>query len=197
MAITYSNRKGKTYTLFRSKTKTGMYRYYFAKSSRKGETCDKIPAGFEIQESVNGIVSLVKKRPKLILQEEIDLVKRILEEHPRKGKYRIDVKSDRIVIYERIGPDADELMDLFKQARIPVLPNARERLMEGQNHCAIYDGVVRFILRDTSERIFDVERMCYLGDIDDWIYIDSGTSLAKLAWGIIPLLGTDDFYDLY
>jgi len=101
------------------------------------------------------------------------------------------------VIYERIGPDPDEIFSLFKESGIPILPNARERLIARQEKQANFDAVLRFILTDESDRRFDVERMCYLGSIDDWIYIDTGISLAKLAQDIIPLLGTDDIYDLY
>jgi len=197
MPITYTNRKGTTYTLFRSETKTGKHRYYFAKSSTKGVPCDNIPDAFEIRESVNGIVSLAKKRPRLILQSEIDLIKGILEEHPDSDDYRIHVKPDRIVIYERIGPDPDEIISIFERHGVAVLANARGRLKANQDKHANYDGVIRFILSDESDRRFEVERMCYLSGIDDWIYIGSGTSLAKLAQDIIPLLGTDDFYDLY
>ncbi|MGM0375120.1 MAG: hypothetical protein ACQEQQ_11960 [Chloroflexota bacterium] len=62
MAVTYTNRKGSTYTLYRTETKTGKDRYYFAKSSSKGEPCETIPGGFGIRESPNGLVSLAKIR---------------------------------------------------------------------------------------------------------------------------------------
>jgi len=61
--------KGFTYILNKGVTKTGKPRYYFSREL-KDESVEKIPKGYKIQESVNGIVSLVKERPQLILAEE-------------------------------------------------------------------------------------------------------------------------------
>jgi hypothetical protein len=69
MAITYTNRKGKTYHLCRGTTKTGKPCYYFAREP-KGEPVEQIPDGYEIRESVNGVVSLAKTRPQQILPDE-------------------------------------------------------------------------------------------------------------------------------
>ena len=52
MPITYTSRKGFTYTLCQGTTKTGKPRYYFARES-KDQTLDQIPAGYAISESVN------------------------------------------------------------------------------------------------------------------------------------------------
>jgi hypothetical protein len=70
MPVTYTNRKGRTYYLCQGKTKTGKPRYYFAREPRDGSP-GRIPDGYRISESVNGIVSLVKDGPPLILPEEI------------------------------------------------------------------------------------------------------------------------------
>ena len=43
-------------------TKTGKPRYYCPRE-QKDEPVEEIPAGYEIEESVNAIVSLVKTRP--------------------------------------------------------------------------------------------------------------------------------------
>ncbi len=61
MTVTYTNRKGRKYYLHRGVTKTGKPRYYFSRKE-KGELVDEIPTGYEINESVNGIVSLAKLR---------------------------------------------------------------------------------------------------------------------------------------
>lgn len=65
MPVTYTNRKGFAYFLCKGTTKTGKPRFFFARQP-KGEAVDAIPTGYEIEESVNGIVSLVKIRPNLI-----------------------------------------------------------------------------------------------------------------------------------
>jgi hypothetical protein len=71
MAITYTNRKGQTYTLYKGQTKTGKPRYYFARADKnQDELVAELPTGFSISESINGVVSLAKDRPALILAEE-------------------------------------------------------------------------------------------------------------------------------
>ncbi|MFP4082852.1 MAG: hypothetical protein ACLFVG_08875 [Candidatus Aminicenantes bacterium] len=66
--------KGRTYYLCQTKTKSGKPPYYFY-NEPKGNIPEEIPEGYEISESVNGIVSLVKIRPMQLLEKEIDLVR--------------------------------------------------------------------------------------------------------------------------
>src|SRR3989304_1657917 len=102
MSITYTNRKGFTYFLNKGVTKTGKPRYYFARE-QKDEPVEEIPAGYEIEESVNAIVSLVKARPQLIRPEESASVDAALKKHPKAKNYRLAIKNDQIMIYEGIG----------------------------------------------------------------------------------------------
>jgi len=72
MSVSYINHKGVAYTLYRGQTKTGKPRYYFGRAGQgQGEPVTKLPPGFTISESVNGVVSLVKDRPSLIQPEEV------------------------------------------------------------------------------------------------------------------------------
>ena len=59
-----------------------------------------------------------------------------------------------------------------------------------------YSEVMRFILQDKKARDFTVERFCYRGGIDDWIYLDGPGSLEKLAKKYIKYLGTEEFFEL-
>ena len=70
MAVTYTNRKGVTYTLARTASKTGKTRYVFTREPH-GEPVAALPPGTRISESVNGVVSLVKDRPAVILPTEL------------------------------------------------------------------------------------------------------------------------------
>ncbi|MGM0375121.1 MAG: hypothetical protein ACQEQQ_11965 [Chloroflexota bacterium] len=121
----------------------------------------------------------------------------MLAEHQQSSDYQTYVQSDRIVIYERIGPDMNRIDRMFERTGISVPEEKEKELQEDMGADARYEGVLRFILSDESEREFVVERWCYLGGIDDWIYVGSGNSLEELASETIPLLGTDAFYDLY
>src|SRR6266700_6328090 len=103
MSISYTNRKGVTYTLYRGQTKTGKPRYYFGRADQsQGEPVTELPPGFTISESVNGVVSLVKDRPSPIQPEEEVAVEAAVQQHPEARRYRVAVKNDRIEIYERV-----------------------------------------------------------------------------------------------
>ncbi len=194
MAISYTNRKGTTYYLYQGETKTGKVRYYFS-PTLKGKEIEQIPAGYEISESVNGVVSLIKTRPRLIPSEEVALVKEVLDRHPQKENYRIDVKHDQIVIYEGIGPDVDKILGLFGKD-IPRPPEVIEKvktLLEGSRR---FEPVMRFILSDPETRTYSAERWSYIGSINDWIMVGSPGKLGRLVRKMVPTLGTDKFFEL-
>ena len=149
MPVQFTNRKGFTYFLNKGVTKTGKPRYYFARE-QKGEPVEELPAGYEIEESVNAIVSLVKARPNLIHPDETNHVKSALARHPKGRNYRVAVKNKMIIIYESTGWDVDSMMELFEG--FPILPNARERLEEEKEHHDQFTPVMRFILDNPETR---------------------------------------------
>ena len=112
MPVTYINRKGHTYFFCQGMTKTGKVRYYFARELKDGSP-DQIPEGYRVSESFNGIVSLVKDRPQLILPQEIASVEAVLARHPKDRDYRVAVHKNQIIIYERLGPDVETLSAIF------------------------------------------------------------------------------------
>lgn len=196
MPVSYTNRKGQTYTLYRGRTKTGKPRYYFARAGQEqGEPVTAVPPGFTISESVNGAVSLVKDRPSLIQPEEVKAVEVAVQQHPEAHRYRIAVKHNRIEIYENIGPDFNAL--LGKLQAFGLSSSDEARLLAEEERFARYAPVLRFILLDPTARIFGAERMCYLGDIDDWLTLGQTGPIAALARVLIPTLGTEQFYDLW
>lgn len=190
MAYSYTNRKGSTYYLCQVKTKTGKMRYYFAGES-KATPVDKIPAGYQVDESVNGIVSLVKVRPQVIFTQELASVETSLKKHPHGPYYRAVIKGNQIVIYESQG--ADFINVLFGIGW--TLPEDVGRQLLERN--AQYSPIMRFILDDKDGRTFHPERWCFRGSIDDWIQVGVPEKIEELAKKLIPLLGTDDFFELY
>jgi hypothetical protein len=56
---------------------------------------------------------------------------------------------------------------------------------------------LRFTLVDPVQRLFGVERMCYLGRIDDWLELSQTGLVATLADALIPTLGTEEFFELW
>ncbi len=199
MPVSYTNRKGVTYTLYRGQTKTGKPRYYFGRAGQgQDEPVTELPSGFRISESVNGVVSLVKERPSLIQPEEVAAIEAAVRQHPEARRYRVAVKHDRIEVYEQFGPDYNALVS---ELHTPGLsrPGLSEQLRDLEERHAQYTPVLRFILRDATRRRFGVERMCYLGSIDGWLELrEMGPGpVATLAPALIPTLGTDQFYELW
>ena len=193
--ITYTSRKGLTYYLCKRKTKTGKPRFYFARSL-KGEPVEEIPDGYEIRESVNGIVSLAKARPMKILPSEANLVKEALKKHPKANRFRVNVKHDRILVYELVGPDTETLSGIFGNENT-ASPELFERIRANEERYGQYRAILQFILHDKKTRTFQAERANYHGPIDGWLPIRFDQPLSELSQELIPLLGTDLFYELY
>ena len=199
MPVTYTNRKGRKYYLCQGVTKSGKPRYYFSRE-QKGEPLEEIPDGYEIRESVNGIVSLSKIRPKLILDREIGIIKSEILKHPHAKKYPFDVKSKEIIIYEQSGPDLREAATMLaaKLGFPGMITDDFVRTLEKDRDIHTdYTPIMKFILSDKNRRLFRARRMCYLGNINDWIDIEFNKPIDELASAFIPTLGTDDFYELY
>ena len=198
MPVSYTNRKGVTYTLYRGQTRTGKPRYYFGRPGQgQDEPVTELPPGFTISESVNGVVSLVKDRPALIQPEEAAAVEAAVQQHPQARRYRVAVKGNRIEVYEQVGPDYNAVVSGL---HIPGLsrPGLAEELRALEERHAHYTPVLRFTLLDPKQRRFGSERMCYLGSIDGWLELHGQTGpVAELARALIPTLGTEQFYELW
>jgi hypothetical protein len=195
LPVTYTNRKGITYYLCQGRTRTGKPRYYFARQP-KGEPLEEIPEGWEISESVNGVVSLARKRPAQILPEELAAVEAAVQRHPRSQNYRVSVKRNRIEVYERVGLDADAMVAELNKAGLAI-PGRVGKLRELLDRRAQFTPVMRFILVDAETRDFGAQRWCYRGSIDDWIDVGAFRPVGQLAQQLIPTLGTDRFFELY
>jgi hypothetical protein len=194
MPVTYTNRKGITYYLCKSVTKTGKPRYYFAREP-KGEPVEEIPKGFTIVEGVNGLAFLKKDRPAQILPREVATVEAAVRRHPKSRNYRVSVKHDRIEIHEQVGPDAEDLIRVLEQRGLG-RPGLDDRIRAERERHARFTPVLRFILASTERRIFRVERMHY-GGRNEWFELRLTGSVDRLARRLIPKLGTHAFFELF
>jgi hypothetical protein len=198
MPVSYTNRKGLTYTLYKGQTKTGKPRYYFSRTDQsEGEPVAELPPGFIISESVNGVVSLTKDRPALIQPEEVAAIEEAIKQHPEARRYRVAIKHNRIEIYEQIGPNYDTLLRELGMAERLKEPGLAELLQSDEERSAQFAPVFRFTLLDPTRRQFGVHRMCYRGSIDGWLELHQTGPLTELATTLIPTLGTDQFFELW
>jgi hypothetical protein len=195
MSVTYTNRKGRTYYLCQGTTKSGKPRYYFAREP-KGEPVDEIPEGYEIHENVNGLVTLAKIRPQEIRPEERAAVEAAVARHPKSHNYRVDVKGDSIVVYERLGPDAEDLLSQLGSFG-QMFAHRADELQESLDQSACFVPEMRFILEDEAERTFSAERWHYGGRDEGWMPVYTWGPIAKLARELVPKLGTDAYFELY
>lgn len=201
MVIQYNNRVGKTYYLFEGKTKTGKPRYFFSlQQSGKGKAIGKIPEGYETYEHPeNAQVFLRKKRPRLITDIEEHFVKKHVNSMKRSKRYRVDCKGEYITIYES-DADTENLKDILGDLlnNIPTRPgvNADDAMTAILNMAdQHYTAVLRFCLVDKKKRMFTVERFCFRGSIEDWIYLDGSGDFRKIVKKHVKILGTEEFFE--
>ena len=194
MPITHTNRKGVTYTLCQGTTKTGKPRYYF--TPNPGDNAlDAIPDGWEISESINAVVSLVRRRPQQIEDAEVAGVRAALDRHPQGKRYRVEVRDKEIVVYARQEPDLDDILQIIDPGVRLSEEHARD-LKESMTARAHYEPVMRFTLVDPESRRFTAARMGYTTSRDGWQEIHRTGSIGKLARQLIPTLDTDEFFQL-
>ncbi|QHS21822.1 hypothetical protein GWK91_02170 [Virgibacillus sp. MSP4-1] len=186
MAITYQNFRGDTYYLHSRKTKKGNTTYHFSKKS-EGADVEVIPEGYEIYENPNGKVALRKKQKPLIFDDEIEIIDNGMKKFCPIKDYKLDTKKDTVYIYtefqkEKLG----ELLGSFFADK-----------KEEMNRFKEYETVMRFRLVDKEDRIFEVERFCFIGSIDDWIMVDGSDDLRELVEENVQHIGEDSFYELF
>ena len=196
MPILHTNRKGQTYFLCQGATKTGKVRYFFSKSAVQ-DTLEEIPTGYHIEESVNGVVSLAKDRKQIIRPEEIQVIETALRNHPKGNNYRVSAKGKQIIVYERLGPDAEDMAEIFGKT-LPMY--SRQELLGSMrvilDKSARYSPMLHFILMDATDRTFCVERATYVASLPEWAGICGCELLQSLVDQIIPALDTDEYFEL-
>ena len=185
---TYQNRQGKTYYLH-SGPKRGGGTQCFVSQSAEGELLDAVPEGFELYETPNAQVYLRRRKPSLIAPEEVAAVQRHLDKRRPPPRYRVEIRSEHLTIYESTTDlgGMSAWGGRFSRARIEQLDEQFAR----------YQPVMRFVLCERQRRLFAPERFCFRGSVDDWISIGAPETIEKLANLYLKYLGTEAIYELY
>jgi len=102
-AVTYTTRKGKKFYLRKRQTKSGKPRYVFMRESGP-DALSRIPQGYEVVESIQGVVSCRKRKAQPISDLELRAVRSVLARHPHLMRCRAAAKRSTIEIYEPNGP---------------------------------------------------------------------------------------------
>jgi hypothetical protein len=190
--FSYTNSKKKVYFLHQKINKKGSINYYFSPKN-EGNLVKEIPEGYEVWENpVGSQVFLRKQEMRLITKEEEKEIESALKKWcPVYAKF--DIRGRQIIIY---GSNAEKgfssLKKLLPGFAIPddFVKFAKERI--------VYMPLLRFTLSDSIKRTFSTERWCFIGSIDDWMFLfeyDDG-SLRELCEDLFPHLGQESFYDI-
>lgn len=191
MTVTHTNRKGKTYYLHQGKTKLGNPKYFFALRD-EGDLVEVIPPGYEVYENPNGQVFLRRIQTQIITDEEVAVVEAGMQQYCRLERFIVDVKKNAIVIHT---PDQD--VDLLADT-LSFLAGSRETRVKAVLETALtYSPMLQFVLADKTNRLFETQRYCFLGSIDDWITISDEDELPRLVKAYVKHLGGESFYNLY
>jgi hypothetical protein len=132
-AFSYDNCRGDRYYLHAGKTKTGKARYFFARDIRDGALAE-MPQGFEVAESINGVVSVRRKKVGEVSIPPRDLalvesaISRYRHLHPsiftRHGRWWLEKKLRRLtegMPARRARDAADGLESIYSDAALPAL----------------------------------------------------------------------------
>lgn len=180
-----------TYYLDQKPTKKGTVRYFFSQKQSAGNPVNQLPEGYEVYENSNAVVFLRKKQTPVITHTEITLIEQGVRKHCQLPRYIIDVKKNVIRVFIP-DQDVDGLITLFSKNYL--LP--KSEIMNSLENVLTYSPVMQFVLVDKDERLFQTERYCYLGSVDDWIPIGLPGSLSKLAEKYLRHIGKDSYFEL-
>ncbi|MEO0521108.1 MAG: hypothetical protein AAF171_27890 [Cyanobacteria bacterium P01_A01_bin.116] len=156
---------------------------------------DTVPDGYEVYENPNARVFLRKIPSKIILNDEIAVIKQGVEQFSQVQHFIIDAKKTVVSIFtpsqnvEKISELLTSTAAQFGRSQADV-----EALLE---QSLDYTSDLRFVLVDKQERLFQAQRYCYLGRVDDWIEIGGVDRLAVLVERYVGHLGQDSMFELY
>ncbi len=186
------NRRGDVYYFFQGVTKTGKPKYYVSRKaeSEAGEPIDSLPDDFELFESpVDARVSIRKKVPSDIYDNELQFVQERTKLTVKNVKALVVREGQSIVIYESAG--ADEYKSMAS-----AFGGLTSRYVEAMQASSPMSPAFRFKLVRKKERIFEAQRFCFRGRIEDWISLHHEGTLDELCQYYLKHLGKESFYEL-
>jgi hypothetical protein len=162
--------------------------------------CGRFGAGgiYEIYESPAAAQVFLRK----VKETEISTLEReIVEEGIRRRAgleyFIVDIQDNSLVVYlpDTGGKEVDRLIELFGGVSEIGIARAEAAKAAMIGH-STYAKQLRFELVDAEERLFVLERWCFRGSIDDWIFLDGPAPLSKLVGKYVGHLGKESFFEL-
>ena len=188
----YVNRRGDAHYVFQGVTKTGKPKYYVSLKAESvaGFQIDSLPDDFELFESpIDARVSIRKRVPSDIFDNELQFVQEQANSMARNVSAKVVGEGRSIVIYE--SAKADEFKSMAT-----AFGGMTSRFVEVMQSYSPMSPAFRFKLIRKKERIFEAQRFCFRGVIDDWISLHHDGSLDELCQYYLKHLGKESFYEL-
>jgi len=187
--VTHTNRLGDAYYLHEGKTKTGKPRYFFAKRVGDGALAE-MPPGFEVSESINGVVSVRRSTAGAVVvpQSDVKLVEAAVDRCAHLQGYVVRVAGSAIVVFEP-HPRPDELRDFAQRLGIA---HRAPSFIDDRMKRAQYAPVLKF---ERDGEVYVVHRMTYRGE-GGWSWPLMNGKLADLAKRVFSKIGTEAFFEL-
>jgi hypothetical protein len=195
MGLQYENRLGDTYHLQEGKTPAGKPRYYMGRKL-SGTPLGVLPEGYEIYEAPErGQVFVRKIQPSAITSLERTMTADAIRRLSGLEHVIVDIEANSLVIYVSsmsITEADDTVVMLAGAVPTSLAPRHRERLIKRST----YTKMLRFVLVNPDRRGFTVQRWCFRGSIDNWIFLDGPALLEDLVKKYAKHLGKESFFDL-
>ena len=188
----YVNRKGDVYYVFQGVTKTGKPKYYVSLKAKSdaGKQIDSLPNDFELYEDpTDARVSVRKKQHSGIHDFELEFLRGRVATEAQNVIARVVIQGRSLVIYE--SPNIGNFD--HNSQRMGGLPNFAIREMQ---YTSQMSPAFRFKLIDKQERIFEAQRFCFRGSVDDWVSLHHEGPLDELCESYLKHMGKESFYEL-
>jgi hypothetical protein len=194
MGIEHVNRKGDRYFLQATMGRDGQPRYSFTRKL-KGTAVARIPEGYRVYESPEDAqVFLRKVKPEAIRSTEEQLVVSAVRGKAGLEHFIVEVEGKSLVIYLP-DTDGDDVVRMLCDI-VPVRAAKARAMADDLIRRSRYSKMMRFTLCDSKQRLFNCERWCFLGGIDDWHFLAGDAPLSELLEEFVPHLGKDSFFEL-
>jgi hypothetical protein len=188
----YVNRRGDAYYVFQGVTKTGKPKYYVSRKaeSAAGIQIDLLPDDFELFESPIDARVIIRKRVSSdIYDNELNFVQERANSMARNVRAKVVSNGRCIVIYE--SARAEEFKSMAS-----VVGGLTSRFVEAMQSSSPMSPAFRFKLIRKKERVFEAQRFCFRGGIEDWISLHHEGTLDELCQYYLKHLGKESFYEL-
>jgi hypothetical protein len=188
--VTYTNRHGEPYYLHEGRTKTGKARYFVSKGVGDG-ALRAMPEGFEITESINGVVSVRRTDPSRghAPVGDLEAVRSEVARHAHLRRCVVEERGGEIFINEPEG-GVDEAALGTMAAAFFVSPERMGEASTPRRHR--YRPVMRF--SPDAPGVYAVYRMTYRGQ-GGWHILSAGP-LAAMAKRFVAHIGKESFFEL-